>query len=68
LQERGAEVDQINARVIDRLLAMARDAATPPRQHFPGGLLVRRVRGVIAATDDKKSHAETQRRGGGEKE
>jgi tRNA(Ile)-lysidine synthase len=52
LQERDADVEQINAATVDRLMAMARDAATPPRQHFPGGLLVRRVRGVI--TVDKK--------------
>jgi tRNA(Ile)-lysidine synthase len=47
LQERGADVEQINAVTVDRLMAMARDAATPPRQHFPGGLLVWRRGGVI---------------------
>ena len=48
LQERGGDMEQINTATVDRLVAMARDAATPPRQHFPGGLQVRRVRGVIA--------------------
>jgi len=47
LQERGADVDQINAATVDRLMAMAHDAATPSRQHFPSGLLVRRRGGVI---------------------
>lgn len=31
----------------DRLVAMAADAAGPPRRHFPGGVLVRRSGGVI---------------------
>jgi tRNA(Ile)-lysidine synthase len=48
LQEQGADVDQINMAAVNRLLAMACDAATASRQHFPGGLLVRRVSGVIA--------------------
>ncbi len=33
--------------VLDRLLAMARDAAAPARCQFPGGLTVRRKRGMI---------------------
>jgi tRNA(Ile)-lysidine synthase len=44
---RGAPPDQISQSVSDRLLEMATDAASPPRQHFPGALLVRRRRGVI---------------------
>ena len=33
----------------DRLVKMAGDAASSPRRHFPGGILVRRSAGVIAA-------------------
>lgn len=51
LRERGAPGDDVNAATTDRLLAMARDAASPARQHFPGGLLVRRRRGVISVDD-----------------
>lgn len=54
LRERGAPGDDVNAATIDRLLAMARDAASPARQHFPGGLLVHRRRGVISV-DNKPS-------------
>jgi tRNA(Ile)-lysidine synthase len=42
LVARGAPPDDVSPAVVARLLAMARDAATPPRQHFPGGLLVAR--------------------------
>jgi tRNA(Ile)-lysidine synthase len=34
---------------VGRLIALAADAATPSRVHFPGGLRVRRRKGVIAA-------------------
>jgi tRNA(Ile)-lysidine synthetase-like protein len=47
LVEQGAPVAQINMQTCDRLVEMARDAASSPRQHFPGGLLVRRKRGEI---------------------
>lgn len=47
LVARGAGVDRIGPAVCERLLEMARDAASPPRRHFPGGLLVRRRRGII---------------------
>ena len=36
---------------VQRLLEMARDAATPARQHFPGGVIVRRRGGKIFADD-----------------
>jgi tRNA(Ile)-lysidine synthase TilS/MesJ len=52
LRERGSCGDDVNAATVDRLLAMARDAAAPARQHFPGGLLVRRRRGVIFVDDE----------------
>jgi tRNA(Ile)-lysidine synthase len=48
LAGRGAPADELSAAVLDRLIAMARDAATPPRMHFPGGVLVGRRRGRIA--------------------
>jgi tRNA(Ile)-lysidine synthase len=49
LAERGSPVAQLNSPVCDRLIEMARDAASPARQDFPGGLPVRRRRGVIFA-------------------
>jgi hypothetical protein len=36
--------------VLARLIEMARDAGTPPRRHFPGGLLVARRAGRIGLT------------------
>jgi tRNA(Ile)-lysidine synthetase-like protein len=47
LIDHGAPVSQINRQTCDRLLEMANDAASPARQHFPGGLSVRRRRGEI---------------------
>jgi tRNA(Ile)-lysidine synthase len=47
LAARGAPRDELSAAVLERLVAMARDAATPPRAHFPGHLLVSRRRGRI---------------------
>jgi tRNA(Ile)-lysidine synthase len=47
LRERGAPADELTPDVLDRLVAMASDAASPPRQHFPARLLVRRRAGVI---------------------
>jgi tRNA(Ile)-lysidine synthetase-like protein len=43
----GAKRDELEPGVLDRLIEMACDAASPARQHFPGELLVRRRRGVI---------------------
>ncbi len=42
LLARGAAADHVTPPVIQRLIAMATDAAAPARQHFPGRLLVRR--------------------------
>ena len=42
---RGSE--DVTPSSIDRLLQMAIDRATAPRQHFPGGILVRRRAGTI---------------------
>lgn len=47
LTERGAPPEDLSPRVLGRLLTLARDAAAPPRCHFPGALLVRRRRGMI---------------------
>jgi tRNA(Ile)-lysidine synthase len=43
----GAPGDELTGAALDRLIAMAVDAASPPRQHFPGRLLVRRRGGEI---------------------
>jgi tRNA(Ile)-lysidine synthase len=43
-----AELDRSSA-AVDRLLAMCRDAATPARRHFPGGVLVKRKGGVLSS-------------------
>ncbi|WP_428940070.1 tRNA lysidine(34) synthetase TilS [Fontivita pretiosa] len=49
LLDRGVPAHLIDPSVVARLIAMARDAATPARQHFPGRLLVRRRGGEIFA-------------------
>ena len=41
---------EISAAAAQRLVDMATDAASPARQHFPGGVLVRRRGGKIRAT------------------
>jgi tRNA(Ile)-lysidine synthase len=40
--------DEISPDAIERFLQMCLDAATPARQHFPGGIFIRRRRGTIA--------------------
>jgi tRNA(Ile)-lysidine synthase len=52
LRSRGAGADDLGPAVIDRLLAMARDAATPPRQSFPRSMIVHRRRGIITWTSE----------------
>jgi tRNA(Ile)-lysidine synthase TilS/MesJ len=47
LVQRGAAPDQTDVNVLERLIGMAEDAATPAAQHFPGRLLVRRRRGEL---------------------
>jgi tRNA(Ile)-lysidine synthase len=47
LAARGVPKSEITPHVVARLLEMANDAASPPRQHLPGGLLVWRRRGMI---------------------
>jgi tRNA(Ile)-lysidine synthase len=48
LASRGVPRGELSPAVIDRLLAMATDAATPSRQHFPGQVLIRRRGGSIS--------------------
>jgi tRNA(Ile)-lysidine synthetase-like protein len=45
----GASAGELDAHVLDRLIAMASDMSSPPRQHFPGKVLVRRRGGKIFA-------------------
>ena len=42
LRTRGASSDALSAAVVDRLIAMSADRATPSRQTFPGAIDVRR--------------------------
>jgi len=49
LADRGAPPEEITAKVVRRLLEMACDLASPSRQVFPGGIVVARRGGKIAA-------------------
>lgn len=51
LRARGVPPEELGPEVIQRLRLMASDAASPPRQHFPGRVLVRRRGGVIWAEE-----------------
>jgi tRNA(Ile)-lysidine synthetase-like protein len=55
LYERGAPRGQLTPTVLGRLIEMARDAATAPRQHFPGGMLVGRRGGKIFVVNQSNS-------------
>ena len=46
----GVPEGRIDPGVIRRLVVMAADVSTPPRQQFPSGVLVRRTRGTLSAT------------------
>jgi tRNA(Ile)-lysidine synthase len=48
LIERRVRINDVSAEVVQRLVEMSRDAASPPRQDFPGPLRVRRRRGIIS--------------------
>ena len=50
LRGRGATSDALSTEVVNRLIAMAADRATPARHTFPGTVRVRRHRGRIEAT------------------
>jgi tRNA(Ile)-lysidine synthase len=45
----GVPADRVERPVVDRLVLMAEDAATPARQNFPRGLTVRRKAGTLIA-------------------
>jgi tRNA(Ile)-lysidine synthetase-like protein len=49
LSEQGAPAEALAPAVLDQLLTMAADAASAPRQHFPGRLCVRRRKGRICS-------------------
>lgn len=49
LANRNVPRDELTAPIIERLLIMASDAASAPRVHFPGGILVHRRQGRIWA-------------------
>jgi len=49
LASRNVSRDELTAPIIERLLTMASDAASAPRVHFPGGVLVHRRQGRIWA-------------------
>jgi hypothetical protein len=53
---RGTPPTELNGRACDRLLEMATDAASPPAQQFPGGVLVRRRKGQIFAEPTPDNH------------
>ena len=54
LTARGIPAAEVTPAVIARLLSMVRDAASSRQAHFPGRLLVRRMRGIISAGDGVK--------------
>jgi tRNA(Ile)-lysidine synthase len=49
LVRQGAPPEQVSSQTCQRLIDMCADAATSPRQHFPGGLLVHRRKGKLSA-------------------
>ena len=49
LVKQGVPPDQTSPQVLDRLIRMAHDAASPSKVQFPGGIFVCRSRGVIRA-------------------
>jgi tRNA(Ile)-lysidine synthetase-like protein len=51
LIEVGVPPDMLSPAVIERLIAMATDGASPPRAHFPGQILVRRREGRIFVSE-----------------
>jgi tRNA(Ile)-lysidine synthase len=54
LARAGVPEARIDPAATARLIAMVKDVASAPRQHFPGRVLVRRSRGTLSAT---RSHA-----------
>jgi tRNA(Ile)-lysidine synthase len=50
LARAGVPEDRIDPATIARLITMADDAASAPRQHFPGNVLVRRAKGTLSVS------------------
>lgn len=55
LSERAGDAVEITPAAVGRLIEMAQDAASPPRQQFPGGVTVRRRGGKISVMDASMS-------------
>jgi tRNA(Ile)-lysidine synthetase-like protein len=53
LRGRGVPTDELSPAVVDRLIEMANDAASSPRQTFPGRVTIRRRTGQIWAEQDR---------------
>jgi tRNA(Ile)-lysidine synthetase-like protein len=49
LRDRGCPAEEITPDVVQRLLILITDAASPPRQDFPGPITIHRKRGWISA-------------------
>lgn len=47
LIDRGIPPKHLVPEVLDRIISMVRDAATPPQQHFPGNKVIRRRAGRV---------------------
>jgi tRNA(Ile)-lysidine synthase len=54
LTDRGVPPEELTPKALERLLLLARDAASPPQCHFPGALLVRRRRGVVFVNEPRE--------------
>lgn len=54
LVSHGSDPDSLTPSAVERLLAMATDVATPTRQHFPSGLLVRRRGGILSVQSERE--------------
>jgi tRNA(Ile)-lysidine synthase len=50
LARAGVSQERIDPSAVARLITMAEDAASAPRQNFPGNVLVRRSRGTLSAS------------------
>jgi tRNA(Ile)-lysidine synthase len=62
LISRGASAQALTPKSVDRLLAMAADAASPSRADFPGALHIRRRRGLLFVDPDGCNPPPTQTR------
>ena len=65
LAANGSPPGDVGPRVVGRLLEMAADAASPPREHFPGGVLVRRRGGTLSVAEPKPASGRSGKTGRG---